>query len=71
MSDLGEFVEKLRMERLRARMLQCWLAEAVGVSPSVLSRWERGRTVPPDYALKRWARALDIAVPAGVRGGGS
>lgn len=62
-----EFIESLRMERLRRRIRQVALAEQIGVSNVALCGWESG-SVPTDEHLRAWAAALDVAVPDGVRG---
>lgn len=64
MSTVEEFVEQLRMERLRIRMKQRDLAAALGVKGSTFSQWEGGGARPPAEVLEPWAAALNVTVPA-------
>jgi DNA (cytosine-5)-methyltransferase 1 len=45
-SKLGRSVEDIRTERLKRRLSQKQLAAAVGVAPGILSKWERGLSIP-------------------------
>lgn len=67
MSSLVEFIDALRMERLRRRIRQIVLARQLGVSNVTLCGWESG-SVPTDEHLRAWAAALNVDVPDGVRG---
>lgn len=48
--------------RQRRRMTQIQLAEALGVSPSTVADWERGKAYPLKYAGLVEAE-LDITIP--------
>jgi transcriptional regulator with XRE-family HTH domain len=63
-----DFIEILRMERLRRRIKQGVIATQLGVKQGAVCNWESGRVVPTDEHLRMWACALDVTVPANVRG---
>lgn len=50
----------LRQARRVRGMTSAALAEAVGVRPSDVSRWERGEAVPPPTRIRAIARALGV-----------
>lgn len=69
MSDpTADFIDGLRMERLRSRLPQGALATTLGVAQGRLCDWEARRVLPTDTTLRAWAAALGVAVPEGVRG---
>lgn len=49
---------ELRMRRLRRFQSARDVAKAIGVSPSMLCKWERGQKVPTAERLRAWRRAL-------------
>lgn len=44
-------VSNIALERFRAGLKQTDLAERLGTSPGVISRWERGRVTPNGQKL--------------------
>ncbi len=44
--------------RERVRVPQVAVASAIGVSPSVVNKWERGRRTPTGLAAVEWVRLL-------------
>ena len=48
--------------RIKRRMKQCELAEKVGVVPTTLCNWERGKTEPKASELKKLAEIFDVSV---------
>lgn len=50
----------LRQQRRVRGMSTAALAEAVGVRPSEVSRWERGESVPPPTRIRAIARTLGV-----------
>lgn len=46
MYDVGSFGQNLGAERKRKRLTQEQLSDAIGVTPSMLARWERGEAIP-------------------------
>jgi transcriptional regulator with XRE-family HTH domain len=53
---------RLYVARRHARMEQEQLAEALGVSPKTVGRYERGETTPPKHLLMAWALATGVDV---------
>lgn len=43
---MGVLADNLRAERVRARMSQKDVAEAIGASPAAVQKWEAGEAVP-------------------------
>ena len=64
--SVEEFIESLRLERLRRRIRATAVAAEIGVRD--LSSWENHKVVPGDSKLRAWAAALGVEVPAGVVG---
>ena len=56
---------EIKVARIRARMLQKDVADLMGVSQVLVSRWERGEITPPAEALERireagaWREAME------------
>lgn len=56
---------EIKVARIRARMLQQDVADLMGVSQVLVSRWERGEITPPAEALERireagaWREAME------------
>ena len=50
----------LKAYRLERQITQRQLAEAVGVDPITVSRWERGATTPSDLCRVKVARVLGV-----------
>lgn len=60
---LGDLVEELRRARLFASLSQSSVARALGVSPSWVSRAEKGALPDPSITrLARWAAVVGLAV---------
>lgn len=70
MSDLAvaEFIDALRVERLKRRIPQRTLAKQIGAHGTQLCAWEGLENIPSDETLHRWAAALEVEVPEGVQG---
>ena len=49
-------IKNLRKLRVRARLTQPQLAAKVGVSPSTIHRWEKGKNIPHPERLKKLNR---------------
>lgn len=49
---------ELRLLRLRKLIPARKLAAKIGVSPSMLCKWEREEKVPTEERLKAWKKAL-------------
>lgn len=62
--DIAEFVDVLRLERLKRRIKSIDMAGSVGVALGTLSGWERHRSTPDPGHLQVWAAELGIPVPA-------
>lgn len=58
--DVQSVGAAVRRHRLALGMSAAHLAEAVGVRPSELGRWERGDAVPPPTRIRALARALGV-----------
>lgn len=54
--------ERIHVSRLRKRLGQSELAELIGVSRPLVSKWERGASVPDLSQKLRLARLLDLPV---------
>src|SRR4051812_1588165 len=65
--DRGDRPEDLRVAVLFLRALRGWdqreLADAAGLSPSSISRYESGELVPSSQALEQIALAVGIPPP--------
>lgn len=68
MTTVAEFIEQLRLERLRRRVKQGNIAAKLGVAQSALCNWEHGRGIPTDEHIVEWAALLELDVPDGVSG---
>ena len=55
--------EKVKFYRKRANLTQIQLAELAGVSRSVISNLERGRSIPPIDKMIIISNVLDMALP--------
>lgn len=64
---VDEFIEVLRLERIRRRVEHRWVAEQLGVAAPHLSGYESGRHQPGRKVIEAWARALDVPVPGQLR----
>lgn len=53
--------ERIKQSRAAAGLSQEALAQLVGVSRQTVSNWERSRTTPDAYALKRIAETFGIS----------
>ena len=53
---------RLYVARRHAGMEQEQLADALGVSPKTIGRYERGETTPPKHLLMAWALATGVNV---------
>lgn len=56
-TELGRLIQDRRQE---LNVSQIQLAEAVGCTQQTLSRWEKGRILPPFERLPHLARALQV-----------
>lgn len=56
-TDIGKKIVKIREAR---GLSQKELAEQIPVSPSTLSRWEKGIVIPPLQQLERTCEVLDV-----------
>lgn len=54
--------DNLRAVRKRADITILALAQACGVSPTTLFRWERGERTPTDAQVAAWAKACGVTV---------
>jgi len=54
------FGERLAQARMRLRLSQEDLAEAIGITARTVSRWERSNVIPQQYYLERLAEILLI-----------
>lgn len=54
------FSDRLRQERLRRHLSQETLAEALGVSPRSISRWEQGKVIPQAVIRLQLSRFFDL-----------
>ena len=61
----GALIRRLRMSR---SMTQARLAQAVGVSPKAVSKWETGKGFPDVKLLEPLAQALGISLVELIRG---
>ncbi|WP_165423035.1 FxSxx-COOH system tetratricopeptide repeat protein [Ktedonosporobacter rubrisoli] len=52
--------KRLQQERLRFHLSQEALAEALGVSPRSISRWERGQSIPRGYIRLKLSRFFGL-----------
>lgn len=52
--------DELRSARLRLGLSQWNLAEALGVTQSLVSAWERGAAIPALWALRALVRTLQV-----------
>jgi transcriptional regulator with XRE-family HTH domain len=59
-------LNRLREERLRARLYQYELADRTGIHQTYLTLFETGRACPTEEQLARIAAVLDVA-PAKLR----
>ena len=59
---MATFSENLRRLRLEKKLTQEQTAEALGVSPQSVSRWECGNTLPDVLLLPRIARLYSVTV---------
>lgn len=50
-----------KLARMRAKMRQIDLAMAVGVSESLVAKWETGRIKPNQIMLKRLSEVLNVS----------
>jgi transcriptional regulator with XRE-family HTH domain len=57
-----ELATRLREIRLRQGLEQAAVAYRIGVSPSVISLWERGRRLVPGHRVPALAAALGVSV---------
>lgn len=48
----------LRLRRLEHEIKAQDVAEAIGVTPGTLSKWERGRVEPTPEQVRAWGKAL-------------
>jgi transcriptional regulator with XRE-family HTH domain len=55
-------IDDLRIARLRQRIPQRVVAEAMGVSQAALSHWENGQRDPNLSIVIKWARALGYTI---------
>lgn len=55
-------MKKIELERRKADLTQQQLAELVGVTPSAVSLWERGATIPRGDRLVIVADVLGVKV---------
>ncbi len=62
--NLEAFAERLKNRRIFCRMTQSELAEALGVTPQSISKWERARAVPDIDNLIELSRILRVTVDA-------
>ena len=53
---------RIREERIKKKMSQKELAAAIGVTPSMLSKYESGTVAPSVDKIRRIAAVLDVAV---------
>ncbi len=65
--DLGPPALPLRALRTRAGYTQAAFAEALGQTPSVVCRWEKGRHEPPLDQLPDMAAKLGVDIDTLVR----
>jgi len=65
--DRGEVGGRLRIARRSVGLTQKQLAEALGVEPITVSRWERGVTTPSLPRLRRIAEVTETTVSDLVR----
>jgi DNA-binding XRE family transcriptional regulator len=54
----GRLAQRLRRARDEAGLTQVELAEALGVSPSTVSRWENGKGAPHPWVVRRFMKPL-------------
>lgn len=59
-NEIGLLIQRART---RKRMTQAELADLIGVSRMSVNRWERGRTLPQQYAGVV-EEVLEITIPA-------
>ena len=59
---MGDFAKVLREYRIRKGLSQDELAEILGTSKQVVSRYERGQRTPKINTLQEWAKKLGIPV---------
>ena len=63
MEDLNEYIaSKIKAFRVAAGLTQTALAQALGVTPNTVSRWESGAYHPSIRDLERIARFLSVSI---------
>ncbi|MBV9713177.1 MAG: helix-turn-helix transcriptional regulator [Ktedonobacteraceae bacterium] len=55
------FGKRLRQQRQRRHLSQEALAEALGISPKSISRWEQGQALPQAYYRLQLSRFFDLS----------
>ena len=54
--------ENIKMLRVQKHLTQKDLAQALGISPQAVSRWEHGITCPDIFSLPMLARLLNVTI---------
>ena len=57
-----DIIQALRARRLRFHIRQRTVAQELGVRPTQMAKWEKGRAEPKFSAICRWARVLGMTV---------
>jgi transcriptional regulator with XRE-family HTH domain len=60
----GGSMKTIRELRVEASLTQLELANAIGVTPSAVYKWERGQTEPSATNLRELAEALGVSMDA-------
>jgi len=55
-------MKTIRELRVAAKLTQLELANAIGVTPSAVYKWERGQTEPSATNLRDLAAAMDVSM---------
>ena len=61
----GVLIEQLTAARKRQRISQEELSARIGVSDTMVAKWEAGLRLPTSYSLMCWAMALKVTIKVG------